>query len=217
MSSHTYPVIESRLSAVRMAPYLAAAGGDQNATLELYAWNLQISAAFFVDLSTAEVVLRNAIDGALRAKYQRKPDSPSWFDQATLNKSGSEHLASATARAEAAGHVAHDDVIAQLSFGFWRSLFTKYYQATLWPVMRPVFLDDPKRQSASREGIFHIVDELGYVRNRIAHHETLFRRDLDKQHHALLNLTGSICQETRSWVESNSAVADLLATKPMIR
>jgi hypothetical protein len=217
MSSHTYPVIESRLSAVRMAPYLAAAGGDQNATLELYAWNLQISAAFFVDLSTAEVVLRNAIDGALRAKYQRKAGSPSWLDQVQLNPSSSEHLRSAWGRASATGTASHDDVIAQLNFGFWRSLFTKYYQATLWPVIRPAFMDDPNRQSPNREGLFQMVDELGFVRNRIAHHETLFRRDLARQHQSLLNLTGSICQETRSWVESNSAVADLLATKPMIR
>ncbi len=216
MSSHPYSVIESRLSAVRMAPYLSASGNDPDATLKLYIWNLQISAALFVDLSTAEVVLRNAIDGALRAKYQRRPGAPSWLDQVALNKSSSDHLASATARAASAGHAAHDDVIAQLSFGFWRSLLTRYYQATLWPVIRPIFLDDPNRQSASREGLFHIVDGLGYVRNRIAHHETLFRRDLDKHHQALLDLTGSICQETRSWVESNSEVGSLLATKPTI-
>lgn len=213
MSRHPYPVIESRLSAARMAPYLSAVGGDHDDALGLYVWNLQVSAAFYVDMSTTEVVLRNAMDGALQAKFGK---GRSWFDNVNLSSSSAEHLRAATDRADAAGHHAHNDIVAQLSFGFWRSLLTKYYRATLWPAIRPVFLADPDRQAPRAEGIFHIVDELGYLRNRIAHHETIFRRDLSRQFQSLLSLTGSICMDTRRWVEDTSSVADILAKKPSI-
>jgi hypothetical protein len=213
MSSHPYPVIESRLTTVRMAPYLSAVGGDHENALGLYLWNLKVSAAFYVDLSTAEVVLRNAIDSALQAKFG---SGQSWFDNVNLSNSSGAHLSAAIDRAAAAGHNAHNDIVAQLSFGFWRSLFTKYYRATLWPVIRPVFLADPDRQAPRAEGTFQIVDELGYLRNRIAHHETIFRRDLPRQFQSLLSLTGSICLDTRRWVEDSSGVSDLLAVKPTI-
>lgn len=213
MSSHPYPVIESRLSAARMAPYLTAVAGDSDGALELYVWNLKVSAAFYADLSTAEVILRNAIDGALQAKFGR---GRSWFDNVNLSNSSLAHLNAATDRAAAAGHRSHDDIVAQLSFGFWRSLLTKYYRSTLWPVIRKSFLSDPSRQVASAEGIYQMVDELGYLRNRIAHHETIFRRDLSKQFESLLNLTGSICLDTRKWLEESSGVKDILAVRPTI-
>jgi len=213
MSSHPYPVIESRLTTVRMASYLSAVRGDPDNALGLYLWNLKVSAAFYVDLSTAEVVLRNAVDSALQARFGK---GRSWFDNVNLSNSSAEHLRAATGRAAAAGHNAHNDIVAQLSFGFWRSLLTRYYRATLWPVIRPVLLADPNRQAPRAEGIFQMVDELGYLRNRIAHHETIFRRDLPRQFQSLLSLTGSICMDTRRWVEDSSSVADLLAIKPTI-
>jgi hypothetical protein len=213
MSTHSYTAIESRLSAARMTPYLSAVGRDRDGALDLYLWNLKISGAFYVDLSTTEVVLRNAIDGALQSRFGR---GRSWFDNVRLNQSGTDHLNAATTRVRVAGHGTHDDVVAQLSFGFWRSLLTRYYRATLWPAIRPVFLADPSRQSPRPEGIFQMVDQLGYLRNRIAHHETIFRRDLKRQHQVLLDLTGSISLDARRWIEDGSEVTNILANKPAI-
>ena len=44
----------------RLSGYDLASGGDQLRALHLYQWNTAVSGAVFEDLSTLEVVLRNA-------------------------------------------------------------------------------------------------------------------------------------------------------------
>jgi hypothetical protein len=64
--------IAGLISRPRLGPYLAASGGDLEAGLRLYAWNLEASCAFAGALQFLEVVLRNAMDGRLAAHYGRR-------------------------------------------------------------------------------------------------------------------------------------------------
>ena len=59
--------IYHRLSPARLAPYYVFAGGELAAALRLYAWNVEVSAAFHGPLGVLEVGLRNAIDVELRS------------------------------------------------------------------------------------------------------------------------------------------------------
>lgn len=213
MSSNVYQTLEQRLTTVRMAPYFSASSGDQDATLNLYAWNVKVSAALFADLSITEVVLRNALDTALRNKYQHGAFPRPWYEQVRLSPLGRAQVDQAV---KFATGPTQNDVVAQLGFGFWKSLVSRTYQTTIWPVVRHCFLDDPDRQQARRDGVYSLVDQLAFLRNRIAHHEPIFRRDLGRQHDILLDLTGSICQVTRVWVEEQSDVPTLLTVKPHI-
>ena len=43
--------------------------------------------------------------------------------------------------------------------------------------------------------------EIKTLRNRIAHHETLIKRNVEKDYHDLLELIGWISPTTREWVE----------------
>lgn len=64
--------IHRALSPARISTYAAAThchGPDDPAALNLYLWNAQVSAAFLTPLHLCEVVLRNAVDDALAAKY----------------------------------------------------------------------------------------------------------------------------------------------------
>ena len=216
MSSQPYGAIEARLSTVRLAPYVAACQGDLDATLDLYAWNLRVSAAFFVDLSTVEVALRNSIDAKLRDKYQKRAGDAPWYDQVPLSKEGNEEVNKALRRAqEQRGTTpSQDDVITQLTFGFWKSLLNKRYQASIWPVIRPAFLADPSRTSPSRDYVANLVGQMNYLRNRIAHHEPVFSRDLVWQNSLLLEILGLLCQDTRAWVVSQSETSSVLNHKP---
>ncbi len=219
MSSQPYQAIETRLSTARLAPYVAACQGDLDDTLALYAWNLRESAAFFVDLSTVEVALRNSIDAILRDKYQKRAGSPPWYDQVSLSKDGSQELDKALKRAEAqvGDTPSHDDVITQLAFGFWKSLLNKRYQASLWPVIRPAFLADPSRTSLTRDYVSDLVGQMNFLRNRIAHHEPVFSRDLVRQSTLLLEVLGLLCQDTRDWVAGQSQIPAVLSERPHLR
>ena len=55
------------ISAPRFATYLQAKQGHVDQALELYAWNMEVSAAFMVPLHLCEVAIRNAAGDAIEA------------------------------------------------------------------------------------------------------------------------------------------------------
>jgi hypothetical protein len=61
------------VGAPRFGPYLAAANGDVRAALDLYVWNLCLSASFHGPLSILEVTVRNALHRELSVLF-----GPSW-------------------------------------------------------------------------------------------------------------------------------------------
>lgn len=64
---------ERRLSADRLAPYLAACGGDCERALKLYEWNISLGQVLMRDVAHLEVALRNAYDRVLSEHW----DGPS--------------------------------------------------------------------------------------------------------------------------------------------
>lgn len=50
--------------------------------------------------------------------------------------------------------------------------------------------------------------------NRIAHHEPIHRRNLEKDFSECLWIIGGVCQVTKAWVESNSRVTEVLRNRP---
>jgi len=57
---------------------MLACMNDHSRALELYRWNAELSAAFMVPMHICEVVLRNAIAGAIEEVY-----GPRWYDPGT--------------------------------------------------------------------------------------------------------------------------------------
>ncbi|MEU7139746.1 hypothetical protein ABZ942_09890 [Nocardia sp. NPDC046473] len=69
----TIVAVNKHLHPVRLATYSKRCGNDPFKALELYKWNLQLSAAFQQVLAIAEVALRNAIDDQLRTWNATQP------------------------------------------------------------------------------------------------------------------------------------------------
>ncbi|MEU4646042.1 hypothetical protein [Nocardia fluminea] len=69
----TIIAVNKHLHPVRLATYSARCGNDPFLALELYKWNLHLSAAFQQVLAISEVALRNAIDQQLRTWNAYQP------------------------------------------------------------------------------------------------------------------------------------------------
>lgn len=213
MPGASYEILRLRLTPARFAPYEQAANGNAALTLALYEWNMEAATAIFRDLGAFEVLLRNAIDLKLRARYQAATSAPPWYRQVVLRDKAMEARDVAIGRATAGGKPEDQDVVtAELSFGFWRYLLARTYQASLWPIILNAFSGKPG--AVDRHGVEFRVDQLYYLRNRIAHHEPIFNRNLVRDHAFLLEVAGWICSDTRDWIEARSTVASVLAVNP---
>ena len=132
LSNAQRDAIMSALSATRMSRFLTAAGNDRDRALELYRWNAQVSSAFFVPMHICEVVLRNAIVGAIQEIY-----GPNWFDAGTaFERSLPNPRAGYSPRQDLTisrrGQASAGKVIPELKFMFWISMVTARHDTRLW-------------------------------------------------------------------------------------
>lgn len=205
--------IEAALLSGRSDPYLVAVDGDQEKAIRLYMRNASVSDAFHELLQMLEMPLRNAMHGQLAKRY-----GPAWYDNVDLDKGALDRLAHAKWKLALSGD-GNARVVAALSFGFWVSLLgpggrlpagrKANYEMTLWrPALRGAF---PYREKLTRKQAHSRLDDLRILRNRIAHHEPIFSRDLAKDHERILDAIGWMSPETAALTERCSRVIDLLA------
>jgi len=201
------------LSTERLVPYLRAANGELDKALRLYEWNLAVSGGLYEALGILEVVLRNALGTQLAAHHGTLAGH--WYDDplGVLSDLAHEDIAAARRRVrklwrpETPGRV-----VAELSFGFWKFLLAKRYEATLWTgYLRHAF---PNLQPQSRAVVYRSLDELHTVRNRIAHHEPVHSRDLTADMLTIYRLLDWIDADVRAWAVSLSRLQPLIAARP---
>lgn len=197
------------LSVPRLSTYTAACGGDVKAAIELYQWNLEVSSALFTAIHYFEVALRNTIDVRLTKDFG---GSQSWFDAATtpLSTGGKSKVREAKGHVTAAGHqVTHGRVVAELSLGFWWTLFAESYNRALWaPSLRQAF---PR---ARRDRLHSEIDQIRLLRNRIAHHEPLIGHDLHAEYTRILQTAEQIDIRLAWWIDATSRFGAVLDRRP---
>lgn len=203
------------ISPDRLRPYGRATASPDDA-VNLYEWNMAISAAMFETVGAVEVILRNAFDRELRRRDVDRGGTGSWYTAGWLDEKGARDVATARDRATKHGH-AHElsgKVVAELSFGFWRFLVAKRYQTTAWPALQKAFPLHPQGPGAPRVEVDDRVQRIHVLRNRIAHHEPIFLRNLQRDHDDLLALVGWMSVDAHSWVAGRSRVPAVLVLRP---
>jgi hypothetical protein len=201
--------LENLLSEARLGPYLAATDGGLTAALRLYDWNTRVSSAFHEELHYVEVGLRNAMDCQLTDWSRALGAQSSWYSDPRIPLKPPARSKVAIARANAtraAQPEVHGKVVAELTFGFWWSLLSDEYNRRLWRPCLQFAFDGPVR----RARLHAELDELRRLRNRIAHHEPIHRRDLAADHQRLLDVAGRISPRLRVRIDTVGRVPELL-------
>jgi len=204
--------VRAALSPARLGTYEVAAGvkSDEDvAALVLYAWNAEVSGALLSPLHICEVVLRNAVADALEALYgPRWPWSPTFersLPDPTQGYSPRKDLQMARRSVSTPGKV-----IPELKFVFWQKMFTGRYDTRIWDThLRRVLphLEPGKAVPDLRRSIYHALEQVRLLRNRIAHHEPIFSRRLADDYQiirglvaypGLFNATSRLSQRARN-------------------
>ena len=212
--------VRKALSGPRLGTYEAASGaqGDEDlAALDLYAWNASISAALLAPLHLCEVVVRNGIAEALETVYGNGWPWSSGFERSLPDPlrdwSPRKELVSVSRRFRTMGKV-----IPELKFVFWQKLLTVRHDVRLWiPHLRQVFpnLDPTIPVSDLREAFHNDLEAIRLLRNRIAHHEPIFTKNLAGEYQRVIRLVEGRCLVTAGWMQTNCAnVPKLLANRP---
>ena len=145
--------------------------------LEQYKQNLRFSKSYYIPLSVLEVASRNSIDFYLSTKL-----GTDWInDDAFLQKDSISFRVEAISKILKRREIlTKGKIIAELSFGFWTSLFKLPYKKH-WRTkdIKNVFPNMPSINvvAISRDTIFSDLDLVRKFRNRLFHNEKVIDKD----------------------------------------
>lgn len=143
-----------------------------------------------------------------------------WFDLPIWDTHGQTTLAQAKQRAARSSHGApsHGKILAELSFGFWRYLVSKRYLTALWiPVLNNAFPQGATDIRTRQQEVSSALVTMNFVRNRAAHLEPVFKRDLQKDLADAQRLLSWVNTDAASWLTDTNTLTGAMATRPAKR
>lgn len=181
MSEEKLNRFASTISIERLLSFRQSENDTVDVLIERYKANLLISQAFYPELSTLEITLRNAIDTMLKSCI-----SETWLEDELIQRkilTEHEHEKLIKAYSDTKKEYLHKDftrgkVIANLNFGFWTNLCSKRYNAVIWTkkgAFKGVFVNYPTNLKQQIHALSLRIRVVRYLRNRIFHYEPIFK------------------------------------------
>ena len=189
------------LSADRFSTYLLWAEGDITLAERLYSYNVQLSADFYSSLHMLEIALRNKVDEALTAAF-----GINWPDNNQVLTEAYQRSCVADAKRTIQGKgkpITHGQIVAELNFGFWSSLFGRNSNHLWGQILRAIF----NTRGLQRPVISQKLRDLRQLRNRVAHYEPILAQPLASLHADVLTLTSWMLIDASAWITTHSNIA----------
>jgi hypothetical protein len=169
-------------------------------------------------LHICEVVLRNAVSDALERVYGARWPWSIGFEQSLpaprLGYSPRRDLQNARTHAATTGKA-----IPELKFVYWQKMFTGRHDTRVWNThllgVMPN-LDSSKTISQLRQQIYDDLEKVRELRNRIAHHEPIFTRNLTDDLQRMVSLIEHRCKITAEWMLDNQQASALISARPTL-
>ncbi|OOR87483.1 hypothetical protein B0181_10290 [Moraxella caviae] len=172
------------MSVERSQPYIKNTQTLKSA-LELYKKNSELCALCWTPIQHCEVVLRNMIDKALVVAY-----GENWLVQTVfLNtlKEYKRHKIDTSIkkfmRKNKSLEFNRNQVVADLELSFWQEITSKKYLNRVWvKAIDAVFPNRPKNLSVEVfiKELYANIEIVRRLRNRIAHHEPIYYKNINK-------------------------------------
>lgn len=93
----------------------------------------------------------------------------------------------------------HGQMVAELNFGFWSSLFGRRSHH-LWHDLRPIF----QTTGIQRNSLALQLDDFRALRNRVAHYEPILALPLAQRYADITTLTGWLSPSAAAWINGTS-------------
>jgi hypothetical protein len=192
-NSADIPALIAAISAPRLHSYRTFFQPQTDEELlAIYRWHEDLCEHFNRILKTVEVVMRNRFHAALSTHYGTRGPAGArdWYLHIQLSSHSSDSVRKITHTAR--GHARRpapspDDVVAKLTLGFWPALLDvtqdRVGRRMAWHHIVPGIVPGHRypleaywRNGANRDALQARLELCTYLRNRIAHHEPIWKQ-----------------------------------------
>ncbi len=215
--------LRSALSAERLSAYALPQDTDEVDCVARYLWNLALCSALHPALHTLEITVRNRLFDISRRIVDETRLSfdkvPCWLDARPSLLADPERDAVEKAKetiAKRGRPMTEGRLVSVLGFGFWVSLCKRSYEQgraggpRLWPELAKRGFPHPPNAKCTRSQIFHALDPLRDLRNRVSHHEAVWDRKLGRSHQNILDTIGWINRDLATTLQDHSPLPAVL-------
>lgn len=193
--------LENLFSQERLRKFYEAYPDNESKALDHYRCNILISESFYPCLSILEVALRNAINKQLTfffrtaEWYTHLSTTPGLSNLLPAINTAQRHI---TSRGEL---ISTPKIVAELSLGFWVTLFNKEYELILWKPLRKAFPNMPKAKR-QRKNVSAPLNNFRLIRNRIFHNEPICWNlgVIQDKHKQIVELLSWIDKDLPKWL-----------------
>ena len=193
----------------RLNSYRFDINDDYDTVLKRYLYNIEVSKSLYPLLSILEISLRNRLNQAIETTVKQDWLLKELQQQDILQSNEYKKLSDAKEKLLKKGHINiyKDDLIAELSLGFWIHLCSKRYKAKLWHVnrfFRIVFADYPNFSEFDKiNKVFPHLQLMLKLRNRIFHHEIIINHPygIANCYNDLRKLLGYISKDSLTYLD----------------
>lgn len=185
MSQPIFNSLTNALSTPRIGVYIAKT--TPKTCLEstsLYFYNVLLCESLYPAIHILEITLRNNINEALK----QSTGQSDWYDipYLLINNQTSQVAQAKTKILQSNKPITSDQIVSELSMGFWVGLFNAAYEHPLWRKYNKLMSQTIPRASKhqrTRDNLSRRLNPIRELRNRVFHHESIWdQRDLDQVH-----------------------------------
>ena len=185
MDKSTFANIEKSISPERLAAYKAD-GVSNKIAIARYIYNIELSKSLYPIINIFEVTLRNSIDKALEKFF----DAPEWNNVIPLTDTEKRMIDEAKTKIVQKNQTySHNRLVSQLTLGFWVALMGRKYNTQKFQffIIKNIFHGCSSEQK-STTAVQKNLNEIRFLRNRIAHHRRILHwTDLNQKHDLILD------------------------------
>ncbi len=176
MQHITFDRLYATFSKARILRYFSD-GDSPDKVLARYHANIVLSEAMIPALHYFEISFRNRIDQVFKKYYASEwlTNTPNQLMVSAQDIKKINEIISKVRRENKRLPI-HDDIVAQMTFGFWCSFLHRKYDPVIWhrkDAIKIIFPNLP-RANKKRSYIEHKIFKIKEIRNRIAHHEPVW-------------------------------------------
>lgn len=208
--------MRSAISEAKFGKYLSTYHGDEKLALRLYAWNTEISGAFWGPISILEVMLRNYMHDTM--KHGRSDD---WWNSVRLAEKEERSLEAAfdKLKRDGSSNPTPDQVVGATSLGFWvgltgpgraRDPYLDYETAIWQPRLQGAF---PGIGGIGRKQLHDELQRIRAFRNRIAHHEAIFNAPHKQLRELILDVASYVDAGVSDFIHATDRIHEVLLRK----
>ena len=198
---YTKDFFEKVFSSDRMKKYFLLYPGDEVKAIKHYQCNIMLSEAMYPCLSVFEVELRNSVVRELVA-FAKREDWYVVFSTTPGLMELNKYISTAKKQIAARGEdITTAKITAELTWGFWTSLFNRNYERILWKDLRRAF-PFVKKANRQRKVVASFLNKFRRLRNRIDHNEAICWNldEVEMIHDEMMNVMGWMNKEVPIWL-----------------